>query len=61
MKWKVSRNIMKNFTELMNKPIEYTWTEEEIREEFKKVQDEKKMMKIFKLSKLQLRKILERE
>lgn len=47
--------------ELMNKPIEYTWTEEEIREEFKKVQDEKKMIKIFKLSKLQLRKILERE
>ena len=48
MKWKVSRNIMKNFTELMNKPIEYTWTEEEIREEFKKVQDEKKMMKIIR-------------
>ena len=46
---------------MMNKPIPHTWTEEEIREEFLKIQDEKKMQRIFKLTKTQLRKILERK
>ena len=42
----------------MNKPIKYNWTNEEIREEFKKFPDKKKIAKMFCIETKDLNRIL---
>ena len=42
----------------MNKPIEYSWTNDEIRKEYEKCPDKKKIAKIFCIEAKDLNRIL---
>lgn len=44
--------------EFINIPVEYNWTEEEIRQEFKKSPDKKKIAKMFCIETKDLNRIL---
>ena len=48
-------------TEYMNKPVFHTWTDEEIRQEYGKYRDKKKVAKVFRITTNELNRILEIE